>query len=54
MTDGKNFFDQSIKSIKITYENIRKNATGQADDYKLLVCQTISTLKVITKQLQQI
>ena len=33
MIDGKNFFDQSIKSIKITYENIRKNATGQADDY---------------------
>ena len=31
--DGKNFFDQPIKNDKITFENIRKNATGQGDDY---------------------
>ena len=24
MIDGENFFDQSVKNIKITYENIRK------------------------------
>ena len=27
--NGANFFDQPIKSNKITYENIRKTATGQ-------------------------
>ena len=31
--DGKNFFDQSIKNNKVTYENIRKIAIGQGDDY---------------------
>ena len=33
MNDGKNFFDQSINSDLKTYENIRKIATGQGDDY---------------------
>ena len=33
MIDGKNFFDQPIKNNKITYENIRKVATCQGDDY---------------------
>ena len=33
MNDGKNFFDQPIKSELKTYENIRKIATGQGDDY---------------------
>ena len=33
MIDGKNFFDQPIKNDKVTYENIRKIATGQGDDY---------------------
>ena len=33
MIDGKNFFDQPIKDNKVTYENIRKIATGQGDDY---------------------
>ena len=32
MIDGKNFFDQPVKSDKVTYENIRKNSTGQGDD----------------------
>ena len=32
MIDGKNLFDQPIKSDKIIYENIRKIATGQGDD----------------------
>ena len=31
MIDGKNFFDQPVKKNKITYENIRKVATGQGD-----------------------
>ena len=33
MIDGKNFFDQPINSMNKTYENIRKIATGQGDDY---------------------
>ena len=33
MIDGKNFFDQPIKNDKVTYNNIRKIATGQGDDY---------------------
>ena len=33
MIDGKNIFDQPINSMTKTYENIRKIATGQGDDY---------------------
>ena len=33
MINGENFFDQPIKTNKVTYENIRKIATGQGDDY---------------------
>ena len=31
--NGENCFDQSIKNNKILYDNIRKIATGQGDDY---------------------
>ena len=33
MIDGKNFFDQPTKNNKVIYENIRKIAAGQEDDY---------------------
>ena len=33
MINGENFFDQPVKNNKVTYENIRKIATGQGDDY---------------------
>ena len=33
MINGENFFDQPKKYNKVTYENIRKIATGQGDDY---------------------
>ena len=33
MIDAKNLFDQPAKNDKITYENIRKTATSQGDDY---------------------
>ena len=33
MIDGGNLFDQPIKNNKVTYENIRKIATGKGDDY---------------------
>ena len=33
MINRENFFDQPVKDNKIIYENIRKIATGQEDDY---------------------
>ena len=33
MINGENFFDQPINNNKVTYESIRKIATGQGDDY---------------------
>ena len=33
MIDGKKIFDQPVKNDKVTYENIRKIAIGQGDDY---------------------
>ena len=35
MINGENLFDQPIKNNKLTYENIRKIATGQGDDYTI-------------------
>ena len=49
MIDGKNFFNQPIKSNKITYGNIRKIATGQGDDYTTDCLLDYVTLKNITK-----
>ena len=37
MIDGKNVFDQTINSMNKTFENIRKNGTGQEDDNWLFV-----------------
>ena len=33
--DGRNFFDQTVKNDLRTYDNIRKIATGQGDDYTI-------------------
>ena len=33
MIDGQNFFDYPVKNDLITYDNIKKRATGQGDDY---------------------
>ena len=33
MINGEDFSDQPIKNNKVTYETIRKIATGQGDDY---------------------
>ena len=33
MTDGKNVFDQPVSNDLIIYDNIRKIATVQGDDY---------------------
>ena len=32
MIDGQIFFDQPVRNNLITYDNIRKIATGQGDD----------------------
>ena len=33
MINGKNIFDQPVKNVLVTYENIQEIATGQGDDY---------------------
>ena len=33
MINVENFFDQPMKDNKVTYENIRKVATGKGDNY---------------------
>ena len=33
MIEGQNLFDQPTRNNLITYDNIRKIATGQGDDY---------------------
>ena len=33
MIHRKNFFNQPVKNGKVKYQNIRKVATGQRDDY---------------------
>ena len=33
MIDGRNIFDQLVKNDIISYDSIRKIATGQGDDY---------------------
>ena len=49
MINGENFFDQPVKDDKVTYENIRKIATGKGDDYTTVVCWIISTLEITIK-----
>ena len=47
MTDGKNFFDQPVKSYIKTYENIWRIETGQEDNYTtgcLLNCSYFNKL----------
>ena len=45
MIYGENFFDQPTKNNKITYENIRKIATGQGDDYTTISRRCRNTQK---------
>ena len=33
MINGENIFDQPVKNVLVTYENIQRIATGQGDDY---------------------
>ena len=34
LIDGRNFYDQPINDLVKQYDEIRKTATGQGDDYK--------------------
>ena len=50
MINGENFFDRPIKNNKITYENIRKIATGKGDDYTArCLLDYIHTLEITIK-----
>ena len=49
MIDGKNFFDQPINNNIKTYENIRKIATGQGDNYTTGCLLDYRYFKKITK-----
>ena len=54
--NGENFFDQPIKNKKITYDNIRKIATGYGDDYTtgcLLDYPYFETYKMIAVDLSK-
>ena len=57
MINGEKFFDQPIKNNKVTYENIRKIATGQGDDYTtgclLDYSYFVDTYKMITVDLSK-
>ena len=49
MINGENFFDQPIKDNKVTYENIRKVATGKGDDYTTGCLWIIHTFEITIK-----
>ena len=52
MINGENFFDQPIKDNKVTYENIRKIATGRGGDYTTGCLLDVHTLKTAIKLLK--
>ena len=65
MIDGRNFFDQKVKSTLRTYDNIRKTATGEGSDfttgcypylikYYKLIAIDLSKQKLDPKAIQQI
>ena len=49
MIDGEHFLDQSVKTKKMIYENIRKIATGQRDNYTTGCLLYYSYFKKIVK-----
>ena len=49
MINGENFFDKPIKNRGVTYNNIRKIATGQGDDYTTDCLLDIHILQIIIK-----
>ena len=57
MINDENVFDQPIKNKKTTYENIRKIAIGQGDDYTtgclLDYSYFVDTYKMMTEDLSK-
>ena len=49
MIDGQNSFDPPFTNNLRTYNSILKIATGQGDDYTLVVCRTIIISKTIAR-----
>ena len=52
MINGEKFFHQPIEDNKVTYENIRKVATGKEMIAQVVVCWIIHALGIAIKQLQ--
>ena len=48
MINEQNFFDQPVKNNLRKYDNIRKIATGQGDDYTTGCLSKYLSLKVVT------
>ena len=44
MINGQSFFDQPVKNNLRTYDNIRKIATSQGDDYTIVFYQITMNL----------
>ena len=51
MIDGKNFFNQPVDSDMSMYNNIRKIATGQGDDYTTICLLAYNYLKEYFKMI---
>ena len=49
LIDGRKFYDQPIKDLIKKYDEIRKTATGQGDDYTTRCLLDYYYLKIITK-----
>ena len=49
MIDGKNFFDQTVKNDKVTYEILGKVLLVKEMTIQLIVCQTIPISRNIIK-----
>ena len=49
----KAFFDQPVKNDKVMYDNLRKIATGQGDDYSTIDLSKQQPLDADPKPIQQ-
>ena len=49
MIDAQSLFDQPVRNDLITYDSIKKNPTGQGDDYKTGGLQEYNYFKIYYK-----
>ena len=52
MIDRQNFFNQALRNDLITYDSIKKIATGQGDDYTTGCFQGYNYLKKYYKMIE--